>query len=121
MNIANIYMKLKDFQNALDCFNNAGELVNNLLISKGTCHENLNQIDEAIRCYDEAIIRNVEKESAYFLKSNCLYEKKEFELALDALKKASDIDPAYLPYEDLKNKILRDQINYYIINNGLKT
>jgi len=117
-------MEMKDYRSALDCLNKTNVLSNlnyDYLVLKVACFKHLNQMDEAIRCCEWANIFNGKEERAYFLKSECFYEIKSYEEALDAINKALEIKPSFLPYEDLKNNILRDQINYYIITNGLKT
>jgi tetratricopeptide (TPR) repeat protein len=101
-------MEMNDYHVALELLNKVDN--GRVSILKGKCLKNLNRIDEAIRCFDEAIIMDEAAEYAYYLKSECLYEKKEFESALDEINKATEIFPGTYNshlYENHRNNILR--------------
>ena len=123
-----VYMKMSDYHNAIEYFNKAIELNPWRLYSrfyKGKCLKRLNRIDEAITCCEETIRfsdefmllcdefmseTNAIKEKAYFLLSKCLLEQKDYELALDAINKATEIDTACKIYTNEKYNISKGNL-----------
>jgi len=101
-------MEMKNYQEALDCFNRAVELnhwSNYNIILKGQCLKHLNRLEEAIFCCNEAIEQDEKNAAAYFLKSECLFEKKEFKSGLDVVNKACKIKPSDNDYVKLRSYI----------------
>ena len=101
---------MKDYQEALVCYNKALELKPGhakYLTLKGRSLKQLNQINEAIRCYDQAINEDENYAPAYFFKSEYLFEQNDYESALSYIEIACEIDPLDSSYEGLRNNIQR--------------
>ncbi len=101
---------MKNFQEALVYYNKALELKPGnakYLSLKGKSLKHLNKINEAIRCYDQAINEDDNYAPAYFLKSEYLYEQNDYESALSYIEIACEIDPLDNSYKTLRNNIQR--------------
>ena len=103
-----IYMDIKNYQEALSCFNQALEMnsPNSVYLTlKGNSLKHLNRIDDALKCFDEAIRLDADYAHAYYFKSKCFWEQKGYESALNAINKACEIRPLENTYKSFRNSI----------------
>jgi tetratricopeptide (TPR) repeat protein len=99
---------MKNYLEAIDCFNKALELnpdCSEYFTFKGKALKHLNQMDAAINCYNEAIKKNQNYAPAYFLLSEYFYEQKNYESALSAIDKACYVDSSDSSYKSFRFNI----------------
>ena len=66
-------------------------------------------MEEAVEYYDEAIKKDQKHVTAYFLKSEYFYEKKDYESALTCINKACEINPSKISFKALRSNILKSK------------
>lgn len=84
--------KALEIADSLIKFGKTNSIIANGFYMKGIYFTNLNNTDKALANFDSAIVTNYTYTDPYIEKAILLYERKKFDLALDLLNKASQLD-----------------------------
>lgn len=113
----NSYLKLKDFDGAIDELNiliNKDTNNYSASISLGIVYEEKGDYDKALACYDSIIKKAPDNAAAYYNKSICLVKMGKYDEACDSLKLTVIYDNEYL-YDILKEpefKVLKNNLKF---------
>lgn len=90
-----VQLEAKNFKRALELCLELSEIISpdsELMVFTGNCYEYLQQLEEAIRCYREAIRLNPLDDRAWYQLGECLFEKEEWTQSIEAFNKALMLD-----------------------------
>ena len=114
-NLSIIFIKLKDFQKAKECFEkviainpNNADAHNNL----GNIFKELEENQKAINCYEKAITINPNNAIAHSNLSVIFKTLKDYQKAIDCVEKAIEIDPNYSQAHNNLGVIFKDLGEY---------
>jgi len=114
-NLSIIFIKLKDFQKAKECF----EKVIAINPNNADAHSNLGNIfkeleenQKAINCYEKAITINPNNAIAHSNLSVIFKTLKDYQKAIDCVEKAIEIDPNYSQAHNNLGVIFKDLREY---------
>ena len=114
-NLSIIFIKLKDFQKAKECFEkviainpNNADAHNNL----GIIYADLGENQKAKECYEKAIAINPNNANAHSNLSVIFKTLKDYQKAIDCVEKAIEIDPNYSQAHNNLGVIFKDLGEY---------
>lgn len=101
------YMNNHEYDKAIEIFDSLVNLAKSehILIEKGICHYNLNQIDEAFACYNKALIINPLNVALLDRIAALHFDLENYLDAMDCCDKIIEIDSDYPGIWTLKSKI----------------
>lgn len=108
IDLAKAYLLSGDTSAAISCLRNyitTSQYPNDAYIELATLYETRGMIDSSLFYYNEAAEKTVDNHFAYYSQANLLFEKNEFEKALDKINSAIDLDQNDLNYRNLRRKI----------------
>lgn len=101
------YMNNQEYDKAIAIFDSLVDLAKSehILIEKGICHYNLNQIEESFVCYNKALIINPLNVSLLDIIATLHFDLENYQDAIDCCDKIIEIDSDYPGIWTLKSKI----------------